>query len=521
MKVLVTGGTGLLGKAAVDHLLEMGHTVRLLSRGAEEDAGEWAEGVEPFPGDVSDAASLHGAAEGCDAVLHTAGIVAEHPPEVTFARVNVEGARNVAVEARRAGTRRYVHVSSLGADVGRSEYHRSKLEGERVMREVDPRCWLIVRPGNVYGPGDEVISLLFKLVRTLPAVPRIGAGEQPFQPAWVGDVGLALARAVVHDQPAGVAVDVAGPEVTTTNEIMDLLAKITGKDPARIPVPGAVARLGSQALEALGVDVAFTDDQITMLLEGNVVPPGRPNVLTEVFGVTPTPLAEGLTRLADQLPEQMPSEGVGRLVRQRYWTDVRDSHLSAEGLLKAIREEFHTLPPPGLISVGAEPGTPLALDEGATLTMAIPLRGHVQVRVEQVSRRSVTLVTVEGHLLAGVIRFMVRDLGGGVLRFEVRSYARASQLLDSLGMAAIGQRLQKATWKGMVEGVVKRCGDRAWGEVHEETKRLTDAEAGHLERAVEKLVRRRRQRAAEEEAADATGRAGERPTPEPEPSEEP
>jgi uncharacterized protein YbjT (DUF2867 family) len=510
MKVLVTGGTGLVGRSAVDHLLEMGHTVRLLSRSAADDALEWAAGVEPFAGSVSDAAAVQGAAEGCGAVLHVAGIAVEIPPEATFRRVNVEGTRNVAREARRAGVGRFVYVSSLGAGVGRSDYHRSKLEGEEVVRRENPRCWLVVRPGNVYGPGDQVMSLLLKAVRTLPAIPVIGFGGQPFQPVWVDDVGLALARAVDHDQPAGVVVEVAGPEVTTTDEILDKLAAITGKKPRRLPVPGAVAKLGSQVAEAMGIDVPVTDDQITMLLEGNVITAGKPNGLTEVFGVTPTPLAEGLTKLADHLPEQLPSEGVGRMLRQRYWADVRDSRLSAEELLEAIRAEFHTFPPPDLISVGAEPGTPLALDEGATVTMAIPFRGHVQVRVEQVSPRSITLATVEGHLLAGVIRFMVREPAPGRLRFEVRSYARASRLLDSLGMAAVGQRLQKATWKGMVEGVVNRCGGEKWGEVQEETRRLTDAEAAHLEDAVEKLVRRRRQRLAAEEAEDSVGRAGAR-----------
>src|SRR5687768_12266080 len=99
MKVLVTGGTGVVGKSAVDHLLRRGHTVRLLSRHADDDARQWAEGVEPRTGDVGDPAALRGAADGCDAVLHVAGIVAETPPEVTFEKVNVQGTRNLVEEA--------------------------------------------------------------------------------------------------------------------------------------------------------------------------------------------------------------------------------------------------------------------------------------------------------------------------------------------------------------------------------------------------------------------------------------
>jgi uncharacterized protein YbjT (DUF2867 family) len=135
MLVLVTGGTGVVGNPAIDHLLERGHRVRLLSRNAKEDVRIWEEGVEPFPASVSDATSLRGAAEGCDAVLHIAGIVREDPPEVTFTSVNVEGTANLIAEARRANVSRFVYVSSLGAESGESEYHRSKHAAEELVRE--------------------------------------------------------------------------------------------------------------------------------------------------------------------------------------------------------------------------------------------------------------------------------------------------------------------------------------------------------------------------------------------------
>src|SRR5215213_1685630 len=119
MKILVTGGTGVVGEGIIPELIARGHGVRLLSRHATEDAKQWP-GVEPFNGDVSDAASLTNAASGCDAVLHVAGIVAENPPEVTFQSVNVDGTRNLLEEAKRAQVRRFVFVSSLGADRGES-----------------------------------------------------------------------------------------------------------------------------------------------------------------------------------------------------------------------------------------------------------------------------------------------------------------------------------------------------------------------------------------------------------------
>ncbi len=490
MKVLVTGGTGVVGRSAVDHLLRRGHAVRLLSRHAKEDARQWARGVEPRPGDVGDASSLRGAADGCDAVLHVTGIVAEDPPEATFDRVNVQGTRHLVEEARRAGVRRFVYVSSLGAERGASAYHRSKKAAEDEVISGFPGEWLICRPGNVYGPGDEVISLLLKLVRTLPVVPVVGSGDHPFQPLWVEDLGGALARAVEGEGGSGAVLDMGG-EATTMDRLLDLLEEVTGKHPVRIPVPEWLARTGAGAAEALGLDVPVNAGQITMLLEGNVVPAGRPNALVDTFGITPTPLREGLRRLADALPERLPSEGTGGLQRQRYWADIRGSRFRSAEILERVRSGLDELTPDGLLVAGAEPGTGKPMEVGETMTLAIPFRGNIQVRVEEITEEAITCVTLEGHPLSGVIRFQVEERDG-VVRFEVRSYTRASDIVDQVGMAVGGYAAQKATWTSMVEKVVEWSGGEAVEGVQSASETLPEKKAARIETWVEELVMRRR-----------------------------
>jgi nucleoside-diphosphate-sugar epimerase len=490
MKVLVTGGTGVVGKASVDQLLRAGHTVRLLSRHADDDARQWASGVEPHTGSVSSDQAVAGAAEGCDAVLHVAGIVAESPPESTFQEVNVEGTRRLAREARRAGVRRFVYVSSYGADRGESDYHRSKHAAEQVVRAEAPPGWLIVRPGNVYGPGDEVISLLLKLVRTLPAIPLIGLGDQPFQPVWMEDLGLALARAVERENPRETVVDVLGPDVTTMRDVIELLGKITERSPVLVPVPEFMARMGTQALETVGIDFPLKEGQITMLMEGNVLPEGAVNGLTETFGVTPTPLGEGLGKLADALPEMLPSEGTGTLHRQRYWADIQGSQLSQEELFEVVRTEFYSLAPPGLLEVGAEPGSRTAMDVGATLTLEIPMRGHIQVRCVDIRDCTLTMVTLQGHPLSGAIRFDVTQVEPGTLRFEVRSFTRSADLIDRIGMRTVGKVAQRATWRSVVSAAVDRSGGTAPAGVQEEETALHGKDAEDVENWVEEVVMR-------------------------------
>jgi NADH dehydrogenase len=496
MKVLVTGGTGVVGKAAVDCLLHAGHTVRLLSRHADADAKQWKASVEPYTGDVGSEEAIAGAAEGCEAVLHVAGIVSESPPDVTFQTVNVDGTRRLCREAKRAGVKRFVYVSSLGAERGESAYHQSKKAAEEVVRAEAPAGWLIVRPGNVYGPGDEVISLLLKMVRALPVVPVIGRGNQPFQPVWHEDLGLALARAVERDNPRETALNLAGPDITTTADVIDLLEKLTGKRTIRLPIPEALARLGTGAADAVGLDIRITDDQITMLTEENVIPSGGVNALTDTFGVTPLTLAEGLGRLVDSMPERLPTEGTGSLERQRYWADIHGATCTADELFDLFRRSFREVAPDALLQLGAEPGSKEELEEGNTLTMALPLRGNIQVRVAEVADNTATCITLQGHPLSGAIRFDVQEHPGGVLRFEIRSFTRPSDLVDLIGMRTVGRLAQKSTWHTVVSGIVERSGGTAPDGVQDETVTLKGKDAEEVEQWVEDLVMRKRREAA-------------------------
>ena len=506
MRVLVTGGTGVVGKPAVDALLEQGHTVRLFSRHAGRDAALWNEGVEPWDGSVGRDEDVRGALDGCDAVLHIAGIVDEVPPHATFQNINVDGTRRLVEEAARAGVRRFVYVSSLGADRGDSDYHRSKLAGEQQVAAF-PGNWLVCRPGNVYGRGDQVISLLLKTVRMLPAIPVIGWGAHPFQPIAAGDLAQALARAVERDEPARQVLELAGEEVVTLNDLLDELERITGRSPLRLPIPEWMASVGADAADALGVHLPVNKEQITMLLEGNVIEDGRPNALTEVFGVTPRPLSQGLAELADSLPEKLPSEGVGKLHLRRYWADITGSAMSADELFDAVQHDFDELVPHGLLQVGAEPGTPVVLEEGATLTLSIPLRGHIQVRVEEVRDRTITCMTVQGHHLAGIIQYMVRERPG-LLRFEVRSHSRSARLLDQLGMATVGTALQTRTWKLLIDAVVERSGGTAEEGVQTLAREMDDREAARVERWAEALVAARERKSSHPGDGAGGGGAG-------------
>ncbi len=175
MKILVTGGTGFLGRRVVSELAPR-HALRLLvRRGSSRE--RFPEGVEFVEGDVTDRASLDRAAAGCDAVVHAAALVKILAPRQEFDRINVGGLENVLAAAEEAGgVERVLYVSSFIA-LGPTEkapggvldesaeprdrawindYERTKtLSDRQARRAIAAGAPLtVVYPGVIYGPGE-------------------------------------------------------------------------------------------------------------------------------------------------------------------------------------------------------------------------------------------------------------------------------------------------------------------------------------------------------------------------------
>jgi NADH dehydrogenase len=153
---------------------------------------------------------------------------------------------------------------------------------------------------------------------------------------------------------------------------------------------------------------------------------------------------------------------------------------------------------PLLVNVHAEPGTPTTLDKGTTITMALPVRGNVQVRVEQLSPDTATLVTIAGHPLAGAIRFLAESISG-LIRFQVQIYDRAANLADWLVMRTIGDEVQARSWESLLQAIVKESGATSASPIQHEEIFLDEARAERVEEWVKEIVieRKRAQHAAE------------------------
>ena len=155
----VTGGTGFIGQHLLRIAIAGGYEVRALTRGWKppEDEIAWVDGA------LDRRDSLIKLALGADAVIHIAGAI--NGSKAQFDAVNVGGTAAMIDAARKAGVRRFIHISSLAAREPKlSNYGWSKARSERLVA-ASGLDWTIIRPPAVYGPGDRETLLLFKMAR--------------------------------------------------------------------------------------------------------------------------------------------------------------------------------------------------------------------------------------------------------------------------------------------------------------------------------------------------------------------
>lgn len=325
MKVLLTGGTGFLGKNVARHLAAAGHGLRVLARGTSNLEG-LPKDVEIARGDVTDAASLLEAARGCGAVMHMAAMVKMWTPEPErFDAVNVGGFRNALQAAKVAGARlvytsSFIAVGPTGSapvdethvhagDRYRNAYERTKAAADRLAREAAAAGDDVVMlyPGVVYGPGDMtdgnlVVQMVSDHLRgKFPGI--IGPGDRLWSYAFVEDVAAGHAAALERGR-RGERYFLCGENVTM-NGLFETLQAVSGTRPPKVHIPYGVASVMGRSLwawaELTGHPPLLTHEVVDVFREHWAYATAKAEA---ELGYRPTPLAEGLRRTVDWLREK-------------------------------------------------------------------------------------------------------------------------------------------------------------------------------------------------------------------------
>jgi uncharacterized protein YbjT (DUF2867 family) len=226
--VLVTGGTGQLGREVVPRLVSNGHDVRLLSR---QDRPTRPSGVEAVRGDVLTGDGIDRAVSGVDVVVHCAT-----SPFRRTRRTEVDGTRQLTTAAARARRPHLVYVSIVGVDRHPLPYYKAKRAAEVVV-EAAGLPHTIQRATQFHSLIDGFLTRLARLP-VLP-VPR---GVR-FQPIDAAEVAARLVS-LVDAGPAGHVADMGGPEVRGFDDLARawLGARGRSRRVAELPIAGRIAR---------------------------------------------------------------------------------------------------------------------------------------------------------------------------------------------------------------------------------------------------------------------------------------
>jgi uncharacterized protein YbjT (DUF2867 family) len=267
--VLVAGGTGFVGRRLVRALVEDGHDVRVMTRRPEQYAGPGT----PVRGDVSDAASLAEAVEGCAAAYYL--VHALDRPD--FERRDAEAARAFGRAAADAGLAQIVYLGGLGEDSDSLSAHlRSRREVEGLLGEAGVPV-TVLRAGIIVGHGGISWEITRQLVEHLPAMITPRWVRTRTQPIAVADVVRYLVGVLGNPEAIGRVFEIGGPDVLEYRTMLTRVAAIEGRRLAIVPVPllspglsslwlslvtDVDARAGRNLVDSMVNEVVVHDDSI-------------------------------------------------------------------------------------------------------------------------------------------------------------------------------------------------------------------------------------------------------------------
>jgi nucleoside-diphosphate-sugar epimerase len=237
MKCLVTGAAGFIGSSLVRRLVSEGHDVRGIIHHTQPIYFD--KRVEYISGDITDIAFLQPVMAHVDVVFHCAAVVKDYGPKDVFNRINVEGTKTLIAASEASLVKKFIFLSHIRYESGKNKgyYNETKAIAEQCLMEKythDQFPVVIIRPGNVYGPGATTWVL-----RPLQAIQKnrialIDKGTGIFLHTYIENLLDALVVALQEPRAVGEIIDITdGDNTTTWGDYLNALAKMTGKPPIK------------------------------------------------------------------------------------------------------------------------------------------------------------------------------------------------------------------------------------------------------------------------------------------------
>jgi len=266
-RALVTGANGFVGAALCRKLVEQGIRVRGLVRRTSDLSALADLPVELIVGALDQPATLREACTGVDTVFHVAATASDWGTLESFRRVNVEGTRGMLDAAVSGGAGRFLHVSSVAVhsftgaqDMDENSpqlpttfpYCQSKREAEAVVRSYQAQgniATTIVRPGDVYGPGDRVSLLKLAPLLERGWLLQVDGGRRLGAFAYVENLADGIILAATADCAIGETYVLTDGLRLTWNDYLRRLCAALDRPPPRGSVPSRPAYVVAAMLE--------------------------------------------------------------------------------------------------------------------------------------------------------------------------------------------------------------------------------------------------------------------------------
>ncbi|MBU0518785.1 NAD-dependent epimerase/dehydratase family protein [bacterium] len=267
-KLLITGGTGYIGRNLAEFYLKQGISVRLLVRDPQKVAQTLKDRCELYQGDITEPATFGNAFNGVDAVIHSAGQLGRfRMPYKELYAINVAGTLNVLHAAMTANVSRFIHLSAGGVTgplkqsfvdetyppAPVTDYERTKWEAEKQVLEIarsKDYNLLVLRPTFTYGAGDPHKLKLFKAIKRGQFF-FIGNGKSTVHPVYIDDlirgIDAGLKSDVHHD-----SIIIGGSRAVTKRELASSIAAALKVKQPKLMVPVWFCRLAAVGFELLG-----------------------------------------------------------------------------------------------------------------------------------------------------------------------------------------------------------------------------------------------------------------------------
>lgn len=265
MNIFITGSTGFVGREICTTLLKKGHQIRVLIR---SENNSFPEEIEKIQGDIMAPDSWRRALHGIDAVINLIGIIREFPGKSkSFRKSHVESTAVLVRESIEAEVPRFIQMSANGADLNLTQYQKTKLEAEAIVRSSGLN-YTIFRPSLIYGPEDKFINMLNSKMKIAPFFPYFGKGDYRLQPVHVSEVAEIFSESIHSEAAFRETFSVCGKKVLSYRELLMLILKVCGRKRILFPLPELFIKAATTLLDRFSF-FPITKDQFTMLKQGN------------------------------------------------------------------------------------------------------------------------------------------------------------------------------------------------------------------------------------------------------------